>query len=307
MATLAAGEIPLGKTTRVTIFAQGKLKVQGETRTDAVCDLPFVVKSEKDWLKIYVSEPGPVLVRLPRTLDRVAVQNPTGEAEVYDLDGETTIRAARRVTANNLGKTSVDTMGGNVRVGRVGAFRCVTGGGLVQVDFAEEVDVESRGGDIVVGEARGKVSARTLGGNIRVERAGGAVNLQTAGGSIEVGASNGAVCRSGAGGIRLKNSGGAVFAETGRGTVLVEFAGPARSSQLSTAWGDIVVFLPSNLALNVEAEIENPALPGTVVSEFREVPGGGRQAAGALNGGGPLLKIVGGGDIRLRRKAIEEK
>ncbi|MDX2179448.1 MAG: hypothetical protein SFV18_07640 [Bryobacteraceae bacterium] len=235
------------------------------------------------------------------------IENPAGEAEVYDLDGDVAIRASRRVTVNNLKRARIDTLGGEVRAGRVGLFHCFSGGGPVQVDFAEEVSVESQGGDITLGEVKGSVWARTLGGNIRVERAGGGVDLQTAGGSIEATAGAGAKCRSGSGGIRLKSGGGAVYAETGRGTVLVEFSGPILSSRLFTAWGDIVVFLPSNLALNVEAGIPNPALPGIVTSEFREVPGGGRQAAGSLNGGGAPLKIVGGGNIWLRRKVLEEK
>jgi hypothetical protein len=81
-------------------------------------------------------------------------------------------------------------------------------------------------------------------------------------------------------------------------------------SILSTNAGDITVLIPSNLALTVQASNESGGA-GRINSDFPQIrpqaggfPGAGPQVAqGALNGGGPLLRVnVMGGTIYLRRK-----
>ncbi len=67
--------------------------------------------------------------------------------------------------------------------------------------------------------------------------------------------------------------------------------------------------IPSNLPLTVQA-INESGGSGRIISDFPEVrprrtsvPGGPLIAQGALNGGGPLLRVtVMGGTIYLRRK-----
>jgi hypothetical protein len=79
-------------------------------------------------------------------------------------------------------------------------------------------------------------------------------------------------------------------------------------SILSTNAGDITVLIPSNLALTVQATNESGG-SGRINSDFPQVrqqaggtPGGPLVAEGALNGGGPLLRVnVVGGTIYLRR------
>jgi hypothetical protein len=79
-------------------------------------------------------------------------------------------------------------------------------------------------------------------------------------------------------------------------------------SILSTNAGDITVFIPSNLALTIQAVNESGG-SGRINSDFPQVrtqpgalPGGPLVAEGALNGGGPLLRVnVVGGTIYLRR------
>ena len=80
-------------------------------------------------------------------------------------------------------------------------------------------------------------------------------------------------------------------------------------SMLSTNAGDITVFIPSNLALTIQA-INESGGSGRIISDFPQVrsQAGGPPgmapvvAQGVLNGGGPLLRVnVVGGTIYLRR------
>lgn len=79
-------------------------------------------------------------------------------------------------------------------------------------------------------------------------------------------------------------------------------------SVLAAARGDIIVYLPSNLAVTVRARTEAAeGVWGRIISEFDEVQGHRDRrrfvrAEGRLNGGGPVLELaVTGGNIHLRR------
>jgi hypothetical protein len=244
-------------------------------------------------------------------------------------------RALRQVRAETLGG-NVQGSGGDIEVGNVsGALRCLSGGGAIRVDSAgAAVWLETAGGEISVHQAGGPVQASTGGGNIRVERAastvvartsGGLIQVQQAdgpvtaessGGAIQVNSANGVRCESAGGAIRLRNVAGAVHAFANSGSIMAELGAGAgdsghamANSVLSTNAGDITVLIPSNLALTIQAVNETGG-SGRINSDFPQVrpqPGGMRgmgplMAEGALNGGGPLLRVnVVAGTIYLRR------
>jgi TonB family protein len=184
------------------------------------------------------------------------------------------------------GKAELATEGGNITVGKAGNFVVVkTGGG--QIDF---------------GEVRGSVHAQTGGGGIRVMYVSGPMDVESSGGSI---------C--------LTRVSGAVRAETGSGTITAWINPEAATtvgssvslngaSQLVSGAGDIIVFLPRNLAANIEAVVEHggehrieadPAL----ALQIAKSPQGNRplRAVAALNGGGPVIKLrTTGGKIKLQ-------
>jgi TonB family protein len=192
------------------------------------------------------------------------------------------------------GKADLTTEGGNITVGKAGSFVAVkTGGG--QIDF---------------GEVRGSVHAQTGGGGIRVMYVSGPMDVESSGGSI---------C--------LTRVSGSVRAETGSGTITAwinpESSGVVTSatahaesaavslsgaSQLISGEGDIVVFLPRNLAANIEAIVEHggehriqadPALALQIAKSAQS--NGPMKAVAALNGGGPILKLkTTGGRIKLQ-------
>lgn len=277
---------------------------------------------------------GPeVSLTVPRTLKQTWIETRGGTVQSSDLDGELRAESAGggididRVNAG----ASARTGGGEIHVGRVGgSVHCYSGAGKISVDsVGGESWFDTAGGDISIREARSSVHASTAGGNVRVVKCGGTVYARTAGGLIEVQQSNGSVtaessggaiqvnaangvrCESAAGAIRLRNVVGALRASTAAGSIMAELlsGNHIEDSTLSTSAGDITVFIASNIPLTVLARNESGGSAGRIISDFPEIrlqSAAGAPAAiaqGALNGGGPKLRInVAGGTIYLRRQ-----
>ncbi|MBI1896479.1 MAG: hypothetical protein HYS04_08075 [Acidobacteria bacterium] len=290
----------------------------------------------KDAAVLAVREPpGPSLpaeleVSVPKSLRSGAIRTQGGNVLAQDIAGKILIESVGgQVQLDRIGGDAVArTGGGEIRAGSVGGIlRLYTGGGPVHVENAGgEAWLESGGGEIFVREASGPVHASTAGGNVVVRRAAsyvtahtgggridvrearGRVNIESSGGPIEVGSANGVQCQSSGGAIRLRGAAGEMKAVTHVGAIFAELlAGAAlRDSMLSTGNGDIVVFIPSNVAVTVRARSEG-ARWSRIVSEFPEIAVRASSAPviaeGSLNGGGPLLYIsTAGGTIYLRRQ-----
>jgi hypothetical protein len=200
----------------------------------------------------------------------------------------------------------------------------------VQVDFIVTVpasfatDLHTSGGDVVVGDLAGKVHARTSGGNIRLGKIGadidahtsggnvsldegrGAVKLGTSGGDISVGHAAGPAELSTSGGaIKIESVENAVHASTSGGNVRAGINGPLKDDcVLSTSGGTVKVTVDKAAAFRLDAstsggEVDAEGLTITIESSNR----GHSRLAGAVNGGGPLLKLrSSGGDIVVRTR-----
>jgi hypothetical protein len=272
----------------------------------------------------------------PRGLRQVRAETRGGNMQATDLDGDLEAQSGGgQISIDRVrGRGELRTGGGDIEVGRVGGpLRCSSGGGAIRVENAESgALLETAGGEIFVHQSGGPVQAATGGGNIRVERAAGTVMARTAGGliqvdqadgpvtaessggAIQVNSANGVRCESAGGAIRLHSVGGGVHAFANSGSIMAELGSASGASShgmanslLSTNAGDITVLIPSNLALTVQA-INESGGAGRINSDFPQIrprPGGGPGplvAEGALNGGGPLLRLnVMGGTIYLRR------
>jgi len=274
-------------------------------------------------------------LRVPRRLSSAHVFTQTGSLSMDSLSGTVNGETGGGPVRAGIidGSLQLTTGGGPVEIQSVkGAIRCLTAGGPIHVQRVEgESWLETGGGDVIVDEAlsrvhastgagnveiaraRGNVSARTLGGVIKVYESGGVVNAHTGGGGIQVGSARGVQCDSAAGGVRLRNVSGPVNVSTAAGSILAEWAGGVRmeNSILNSASGDITVVIPSRLAVTVQAMNEAPGKYGRIVSEFSEIRvlpviapvRGPVLAEGALNGGGPVLRVAASrGTIFLRRK-----
>lgn len=318
-----------------------RVRVRAESAREAEALLDRVnVKTgtEGGWAYLQVTPPRLVSTELELTvgvsqaLRRVWAQTRGGNVQASNVEGDFEAQSAGgRISVDHMrGRSDLRTAGGDVEVGTVGGpLRAISGGGTIRVENAgAEASLETAGGEIFVHQVAGLVQAATGGGNIRIERAGSGVTARTAGGLIQIQQAGGPVtaessggaiqvnsaqsvrCESAGGAIRLRNVAGSVHAYANSGSILAELV-PGRAiadSVLTTNAGDITVLIPSNVALTIQAMNESGG-SGRIISDFAQVrpepgrlPGGPVVAEGALNGGGPTLRVnVVGGTIYLRR------
>jgi TonB family protein len=233
-------------------------------------------------------------------------------AKIATQGGHITLR-------NVAGDLDAFTAGGHIVAGSIdGNAKLHTGGGHIRAaKIKGTASLETDGGNIAVGEAGSYVTVRTSGGQIDLGEVHGSVHAETGGGGIrvisvagplEVASTGGSICLT-----RVANR---VHAETGEGTItawinpdasdntrLVRLPGP---SQLASQTGDIVVFLPRNIAMTIDATVESggrgrieadPALPLDIQAQRN----GPVHVMASLNGGGALLRLhTLGGKIQLR-------
>jgi TonB family protein len=228
-----------------------------------------------------------------------------GHIQVLDVAGDlTAFTGGGHINVGNItGDASLRTGGGHIRAGQIGgrADLETVGGNITVAHAGSFVSVRTGGGQIDFGEVRGSVHAQTGGGGIRVMYVSGPMELESSSGSI-------CLTRV-AGALQAATSGGTITAwinpdsPAGGGNVRLSGA-----SQLASGNGDIIVFLPRNLAANIDATVTNggerrieadPALHLTM--QAPAYGPGSVHAMAVLNGGGAPLKLkTTGGKIRLQ-------
>ncbi|MHB8608168.1 MAG: TonB family protein [Candidatus Acidiferrales bacterium] len=242
----------------------------------------------------------------PRAHPAAKLSTEGGHIQVQDVAGDLdAFTAGGHIVAGNIsGDAVLRSGGGHIRAGQIsGRARLETDGGNITLKQAGSfVSVRTGGGQIDFGEVRGSVRAQTGGGGIRIITVSGPMEVESNGGSI---------C--------LTRVAGAVQAATAGGNIQAWINPDAASSggnvrlpgasQLSSGAGDIVVFLPRNLAVNIDALVENGGLsridadPALLlnIQPLGNRGSGPVRASGVLNGGGEVLKLRStGGKIRLQ-------
>jgi TonB family protein len=221
----------------------------------------------------------------------------------------------------------IETQGGHISVADVsGDLDAYTAGGHIQAgNIAGNANLHTGGGHVRAGKIQGTAQLETDGGNITVGEAGALVTVRTGGGQIDFGEVHGSVhAQTGGGGIRMMyvagplevvTSGGSICltkvtntvrAETGDGTITAWIApdsGDSRQpvklpgpSQLASGTGDIVLYLPRNIAATIDATIDRGGerrmeADPSLLLHVRARPDGAVHAMGMLNGGGAVLKL----------------
>lgn len=180
-----------------------------------------------------------------------------------------------------------------------------SGGGITVGDLAAAVKASTSGGSIRLGKLGASVEARTSGGDVSLERANGPVKLSTSGGNLNVGtvAAEADLSTSG-GSIRIDSVAGSLRAHTSGGNIRAGFAGPLRDNcSLTTSGGSVKVTVEKTAAFRLDASTSGGTVDAEGLTITLEKSNRGRtQLTGAVNGGGPQLKLrSSGGDIVVRR------
>ncbi|MGE5326671.1 MAG: DUF4097 family beta strand repeat-containing protein [Deltaproteobacteria bacterium] len=257
-----------------------------------------------------------------------------GDLNVAALDGEFRgVTQGGDISSGEVsGPVHVLTSGGDIRLGNIGqTLEARTAGGDIRLqDVKGDANLQTSGGEIIAGTISGSVNAQSAGGDIVMRGAAGPVRAETAGGQIQIGQCQNSVRAETAGGnillhgarglVVAQTAGGAidlfrmesaVRAQTAAGPILVELNANRDSfaaSQLETAVGDIQVFVPPDLPMNIDAAIAQ-AMGHQIVSDFpiqiqhaEEAYQRAKRAEATLNGGGKVLRIrVETGNIEIRK------
>ena len=263
-------------------------------------------------------------VTVPRKYD-LDISTNGGGIHIGDIDGQVLASTdGGDISTGQIGPARLVTDGGSILVkGASGSLTAQTGGGDVSVGSVDGTAMlRTGGGHIRVASITGAGRLDTGGGNIYLEHAGSGLIVSTGGGDIEVGDASGVIhARTGGGGIRVVHASGPTELETGAGNVsLMQIESAVRASTGSggiTAWfgpdaklsslcsleageGDIVVYLPKELPITIDALVElggdhrvivDPAFP--LHMTYGEPDEGSQvvRAEGPLNGGGPRLVL----------------
>jgi DUF4097 and DUF4098 domain-containing protein YvlB len=239
---------------------------------------------------------------------KVAAETAGGSISVDDIGGN--VYAETQGGSINVGDVNgsaqLETAGGSISIGSVaGTIAASTSGGSVQVGSGKQnITIETAGGSITVKECNGHLVATTAGGSIDVGNVGGKASMETAGGGIRLSSAKGVVkAVTAGGGIRMTQLTSGVYAETQAGGIEAEIVagrGQFTDSHLETSFGDIVVYLPSDLAVTIKAGIELAQGHNIYAADFKGIrvtSEGGQYSPktiygeGNLNGGGPVLKV----------------
>ena len=226
----------------------------------------IALAAEDDLLQEFTVQPGGTLfIDSPsgsievspwdQNVVRVEVRNSRSFDVEFDQNGnnvhvEVDTEGGFRFRRSNIGfevqvprefNLDLDTGGGSIEVGDVsGDIMADTSGGSISVGnvASGNVSADTSGGSINIGNVGGDVYADTAGGSIRVGETQGSSELDTSGGSIRSGWVWGPLEADTAGGsIRLAGSDQELLAETAGGSITVERSnGPV---EVSTAGGSI--------------------------------------------------------------------
>ncbi|BDC51934.1 hypothetical protein F183_A42490 [Bryobacterales bacterium F-183] len=271
---------------------------------------------------------------VPYTMRETSVNTRFGALKALAVEGSLKMESGGGpVEADKIGGSAIlRTAGGQMSIGSIGgALHCYSGGGYIHVQrVTSEAWCDTAGGDIKIGEVTGPLHLTTGGGNIEVIKAGanvsarslsGIIDIQDAagivtavarGGSIQIGNAKGARCEASGGAIKVRSQDGPLRLSTAIGNILAALVPGAaqryEDSFLNSESGDVTLLIPSAFGVTIAAMNETPGMRGLIVSEFPEVriTRDGMnpvRAEGAINGGGPLLRVsTASGNIFLKKQ-----
>ena len=189
------------------------------------------------------------------------------------------------ITVPDKYNVDLNTSGGGISVGDLeGLVEAKTsGGGLTFGNIHGDINGKTSGGGITVGECSGNIKISTSGGGIKIKKCEGTVDAHTSGGGITVNEVYGS--------IDASTSGGSVYAS------ITEQ--PKENCSLTTSGGGIRVKLAKNINIYLDAKTSggnvNTDFPITIKGKIDR-----SKLNGKINDGGPELFLrSSGGSIHI--------
>ena len=282
-------EVRTGDRDVVAVKIERKVKKNGKWTIEEVLeDFAITFDQNDDGVTIRAKHNQEILRRWNRERNRLRVKFLVTVPQRYNVDLNT---AGGSISVKDLeGEVRSQTSGGGLRFGSIkGPVWGRTSGGSVKLEGTQgDAELKTSGGGITIGSVEGTVEAITSGGSIRIDKVAGSVNAKTSGGGITV--------EEVMGDITAKTSGGSIKAYISRQ--------PEGSCSLETSGGNVTAYLLENIAVDVDARTSGGSV-STDVPITTVVQGKVRKnrLQGAINGGGPLLKLrTSGGSVHLRKK-----
>jgi TonB family protein len=249
-------------------------------------------------------------IHIPRRFS-LEVATGGGNIDVTDIDGRVRLTSAGgNITLGSVGgaagsaheagdAASVETQGGRISVGNVaGTLRAATAGGhILAGNITGDAVLHTGGGQIYAGHVAGAATLDSGGGNIHIESAGSSVAADSGGGGLEVRQANAP--------LHVTANDGGITAwlspmSKSKASTRKDTRKPKAISEMSSAGGDIVLYIPRNLAATIDAVIEqggghriaaDPSLPLKI--SYPDSSDGGRtiRCAVQVNGGGEVVRL----------------
>lgn len=191
----------------------------------------------------------------------------------------------------------------------------------IKVPAEFSTNINTSGGDIMIGEIRGSNQLRTSGGDVwvkntdgvlKVNTSGGEINLdsnsgqmdiETSGGDIKARDFKGDISASTSGGdIYLKGSESKIFAETSGGDITLEYTGVNKGIDLETSGGDIKMKLPQDFNASAYLHTSGGEIECELAANKAKKISSSRFEADLNNGGASLTAKTSGGDISVLKQ-----
>lgn len=197
------------------------------------------------------------------------------------------LNAVFNITVPSEYDVDLNTSGGGITVGDLNGLvqANTSGGGLDFGNISGDIDGKTSGGGIVVGKCSGNINVKTSGGGIRIKKCEGKVEAKTSGGGITVNEVYGP--------INASTSGGSVYAEINE-----QFS---EDCSLTTSGGGVTVKLKSNINAYLDAKTSGGSVSSALPVKFTGKTERSK-LKGDINSGGPLLYLrSSGGSINIEK------
>lgn len=192
----------------------------------------------------------------------VSIDNVEGDLEGETMGGSLDLKYLK-------GKLAMETMGGSIDLSDsdVDGFVKTMGGSVDVNDVTGTVDIHTMGGSISQHNVKGRegsddeVEITTMGGSIDVDEAPNGARVKTMGGSIRAEkVSKYIEAETMGGSIKIKSIDGWVKAKTMGGDIYCRMVGDPevgkKDVRLTSMSGDIELYVPEGLDMDIEIEIE---------------------------------------------------